>query len=1070
VNPVRRQRYSCGRRTLLVLGLLTAAGSTACTLRYRAPPGSYVPEYERRLCALLHYADPEIPAYDYSQFWHMGADSVRSLLDSFLIERDPLPGNGVNEYRNLIEARLTAVWDSLLSGWTITPDYRVIPRVFHGSPTRTSEIPLGQQDAQVLWFYEPPFPLTDEISGHPLLDELAYCFIFTRNRWGHHVFDDESPNPFPPLPHLTPADCAELATRVADENASTELRLACIWRLRADPGHHALQALLGAGGAAEPRIRQSLAAAICPLTVTEADENGEFDLVAAEVDSSRMRAEYGYGQRFRERVRALALDRKMYAGAADSLYLTHQIAIPYDPAATLPAEIVEELQQSAEGDAELLAGRGWLTAEAADSIYTGPLADARALIEADEPLAAHEFLQPLLRSEYRANSEAWNLDARALMQSGEPGGREMAETSIRTALRLDPDNLRYLLTLAEVQFQRTFDRYGNRALDRILAETASVADAHALKGKLRLEIIWHLGWRAGGWGTPLAGMTGSRSEQETEALAYLNSALLLDPDNAFATWWLGLHHMLTGRWVEVIRIMDYLVAHGAHPAEAYLGRGLAYQNIGWLEAAMADYEQGIARLTDRVRVIARDPRWTLPLSEGGFELTGGVSIQTERAVDPETFWRSRDPLFGTDLNERLMEQYRRFAHVTWYYAVPQLGLAGWDTDRGRIYMRFGEPLSTEEVERRRLFRRYEEQDVPDEFSIHGQASSFGLVQMEYWYYDGFRIPLMIGMLTGNRILPYKQSFRELIEVVPESPRVTGAREVIDTAELDLGLRWYRFENRAGQTELYLHAQFPKPRLIGALGDTMTGYSAQMTILDDSWNPLTRRELVLPAWLFMADRSLPLITEPFRLEPEWITGEHLFGAMEVLPPGAGPAYAGRDTIDLAVEGPLRLSSLVAAEEIRAREESGDMLPGTYLTRGERTIIPALSDRFHYDAPLYLYLEIYGLELDDYRAHHYRLAIETTAVGGETPSPVIEALGRLIGTERQEGSVRLIFERDGIGTRATEENRILFEAYEPAEAYLIAIEVTDLTADRTIRRAIRLEPYVTNARLERPPPGS
>lgn len=57
------------------------------------------------------------------------------------------------------------------------------------------------------------------------------------------------------------------------------------------------------------------------------------------------------------------------------------------------------------------------------------------------------------------------------------------------------------------------------------------------------------------------------------------------------------------------------------------------------------------------------------------------------------FWAKRDPIPRTPQNEYMIEHYRRFQ-----YANDQFGGAidGWRTDRGRIYIKFGEP---DEIER-----------------------------------------------------------------------------------------------------------------------------------------------------------------------------------------------------------------------------------------------------------------------------------------------------------------------------------------------------------------------------------
>ncbi len=69
-----------------------------------------------------------------------------------------------------------------------------------------------------------------------------------------------------------------------------------------------------------------------------------------------------------------------------------------------------------------------------------------------------------------------------------------------------------------------------------------------------------------------------------------------------------------------------------------------------------------------------------------------LETDKERNLFIEAFWKQRDPTLGTPINEFKTEHYRRIE-----YANSRLGVgspkAGWRTDRGRIYIILGEPMS-----------------------------------------------------------------------------------------------------------------------------------------------------------------------------------------------------------------------------------------------------------------------------------------------------------------------------------------------------------------------------------------
>jgi GWxTD domain-containing protein len=61
----------------------------------------------------------------------------------------------------------------------------------------------------------------------------------------------------------------------------------------------------------------------------------------------------------------------------------------------------------------------------------------------------------------------------------------------------------------------------------------------------------------------------------------------------------------------------------------------------------------------------------------------------ERAHFIEQFWERRNPVPGSTVNEYKDEHYRRIGYVNVHYSSSNL--AGWKTDRGRIYIQYGPP-------------------------------------------------------------------------------------------------------------------------------------------------------------------------------------------------------------------------------------------------------------------------------------------------------------------------------------------------------------------------------------------
>ncbi len=65
-----------------------------------------------------------------------------------------------------------------------------------------------------------------------------------------------------------------------------------------------------------------------------------------------------------------------------------------------------------------------------------------------------------------------------------------------------------------------------------------------------------------------------------------------------------------------------------------------------------------------------------------------LSTDQQREQFIEAFWSRRDPTPGTPKNEFKEEHYRRIAYANIHFADR---VAGWKTDRGRVYIVYGPP-------------------------------------------------------------------------------------------------------------------------------------------------------------------------------------------------------------------------------------------------------------------------------------------------------------------------------------------------------------------------------------------
>lgn len=119
-----------------------------------------------------------------------------------------------------------------------------------------------------------------------------------------------------------------------------------------------------------------------------------------------------------------------------------------------------------------------------------------------------------------------------------------------------------------------------------------------------------------------------------------------------------------------------------------------------------------------------DVRWIITDEER--EAFKKLSNDEERDSFIETFWLRRDPTPDTVENEYKEEHYRRIAYSNEHFAA---GIPGWKTDRGRIYIMYGPPDSTDSHPSGGFYERPMEEGG-------GSTSTYPFETWRYRYLEG----------------------------------------------------------------------------------------------------------------------------------------------------------------------------------------------------------------------------------------------------------------------------------------------------------------------------------------------
>jgi GWxTD domain-containing protein len=305
--------------------------------------------------------------------------------------------------------------------------------------------------------------------------------------------------------------------------------------------------------------------------------------------------------------------------------------------------------------------------------------------------------------------------------------RIKAERALLEALRLSPSEPRYLLELARLRLKQNMKVDAARLFSRALKEAEKRGDPEVLA-----EVHFNLGYIKELWyrslehrrfspllkGPPqdrvasaglfgYAGVDGaarygnaymdeapaiegSGQVAKEEMIEHYRAALRYDPAHV------GAAIRLMGQLLDEGRLTEYLALgrklRQAHPDRPmpYLYLGLGLHRAGREEEAAEAFEEGLARLPDAERLEVESLAEVMRRDDAEKYLQ-----LSEDARDRfnEQYWRLTDPLYLTETNERRLEHLSRVAYADLRFAAPEVGLRGWQTDQGIIYIRYGPPKS-----------------------------------------------------------------------------------------------------------------------------------------------------------------------------------------------------------------------------------------------------------------------------------------------------------------------------------------------------------------------------------------
>ena len=507
------------------------------------------------------------------------------------------------------------------------------------------------------------------------------------------------------------------------------------------------------------------------------------------------------------------------------------------------------------------------------------------------------------------------------MQKNTPASRLRADRYIYRAIVLDPENIAYHLSYATLQRKKGFRYNARRYFEKVLSIDSTQVDAACEVGDYYLQDMLKYvdARRFDGGGS----MRSFAMESVQTAADYYHYALAHDPYCKRAYYGLGMLSIEGGYKEDLIVIAQALLDRWPQDRDGLLFLGLGYYAAEKYEAAGRAYDRAYAQMDS----VGQAAMTSIELLGGGDEA-------------PALFWQKRDPLFLSPVNERKLAHRGRVAYANLRFGLPDEGIAGWETDMGKVWIRYGRY-----VNRVRTLIPHREIWTYEDFSM--DFFSFDSVHWKLESMRDERWALVPGgwgrsqILSPNFYLPerYVDPYRDQKYGLPVQVGFFKAKE----KQVKVALSWGIPKRQLQYLKLYetyqadLYAGIFVHR---SNGEEVTSVRWQPEAFRDVWTDslkerylLDQRDLILAADQQDAD-SLAL-------------------ALEIKDVGKKTVGVFRDTVFVQTfpDDVISMSSVLLASHAGDGKEGIEVIPNPLRTFGA-------------DELLYIYFEIYNLVRDEF----------------------------------------------------------------------------------------------------------
>lgn len=570
--------------------------------------------------------------------------------------------------------------------------------------------------------------------------------------------------------------------------------------------------------------------------------------------------------------------------------------------------------------------------------------------------------------------------AKLYMTKNTPTHRQWAQRALREAMRLDPDNVTYAVTMGDLMWVQGFWFNAEQQYEKVLdvapqnAHAAYKIGQHKLINALKYSDMTHLDKTHSDGGANAHWMEWKEwSEKDlVSAKVFLKRSIASDPAYRDAYYQLGLLYLESGRPDSLLVISQQLLKQVPNDKDALLFSGLGAQRLGKMDAAFDFYSRALAQMSEGERQMMESVDLIATKEE--------LADIARDADGLDRFWRAKDPLFLTAYSEQHLEHYGRIAYANLRFGRPEYNVVGWQTDMGSAYIKYGHFLGRNS--KRGDFGLPVDQFVPSAVDRSMASLTFGAPslsansategQTETWFYEDFQLVFRVsGGFGGDLFESEKQiaRFNDPYQGVKyHMPFQAAAFREQDSVRIELAYA------------------LPKSKL----GPDETGSVALQDgvfMFDPTWQPtysnVSEAKVMLPSQsdsaLTLADslrKNHLLSLRQIRVSP----GDYrLIGETRDVHSGAIGTFRIARQFEFS-DTTLMVSDLMLASHITSETPFPEV-------RNDLDIVPQPNRTFTQSEPVYVYLEMYNLTRDEFGKSKYAIAYRVGAPDEEEIDPAL-----------------------------------------------------------------------------------